>query len=415
MYSQMSHTLSRQGIRRLTALDPFRAFTDTLSPQEGMMRFPRIMLDMRNEDVNKARRRSLLKEQDMKRYGKMGVSRTRFHGIENLVDCEYISISDLGGAIADASAMAQDSAVNIDAFLEQASGRLMRDADLIPIGELISILNHFYIARYMHLGLINKVKNEVLFDLDRVTDMELAVMLNATMSGWNVISPRLVAATAKKAPSLAEPTAVSLILKALLKSPTHLLRRATVKAGIECLIATLISGHREVVPSQLIHVVKDLVNCQTKTKIKLDGVEALAQVTTAVKQTDIDSASKCIWVMSRSADSTSLDGLRGILTDSAPSVIETATASVESVDSINKRNTAVGIAATIIDAAHRLGARDVVEMYSGAITVASARGLRCHHLLELCEVSESLKGAVSLEMKRKESSFGPNQRSKIAS
>lgn len=415
MYSRMSHTLSRQGIRRLTALDPFRAFTDTLSPQEGMMRFPRIILDGRNDDVNKARRRSLLKEQDMKRYGKMGVSRTRFHGIENLADCEYISISDLVGAIAEGSAMAQDSGINIDAFLEQASERLMRDADLIPIGELISILNHFYIARYMHLGLINKVKNELLFDLDRVTDLELAVMLNATMSGWNVISPRLVAATAKKAPTLTEPTAVSLILQALFKSPSHLLRRATVKAGIESLIATLISGHTHVAPSQLIQVVKDLVNCQTKTKIKLDGVEALAQVATAVKLSDIDSASKCMWVMSRIADSSRLDGLRGILTDSAQTVIETATASAESVDSIAKRNTAVGIAATIIDAAHRLGAHDLVEIYSAAITAASARGLRCYHLLELCEVSESLKEAVSLEMKRKQSSFGPNQRSKIIS
>ena len=95
--------LSREGRRRLTLLNPATAVHDSLLA--GEERFPRIVLDQKIQDSGRSVRKSVLRENDFKRFGKLGVPRTAPHGIRELPDAEYMSLHDLGDAVVDATAL----------------------------------------------------------------------------------------------------------------------------------------------------------------------------------------------------------------------------------------------------------------------------------------------------------------------
>jgi hypothetical protein len=87
-----------------------------------------------------------------------------------------------------ASPLAKVIDICVDAFFEQLSARLKKDADLVPINDLVAILQEFQKTNYLDLGLVNKIKNDFVYDIDRVEFPELAVAIHI-FSAWNIVRP----------------------------------------------------------------------------------------------------------------------------------------------------------------------------------------------------------------------------------
>ena len=402
--------VSREGRRRLTLLNPATAFHETLLA--GEERFPRILLDQKREDSGRSVRKSVLRERDFKRFGKLGVSRTRPHGIEGLPDAEFISLHDLSDALEAAKTVGSK---NIGAFLEQVSERLKRDADLIEINELVGLLQQLSELDHFDLSLINKVKNEVVYDMGRIRGPELAVLIHTVLEKWNVVSPRLIMAAVARAEALLDKGEISAqalvsLLNSLHKAPRPLLLKQTKRLEI-------ISAHLgELSFSELAACLKSLVLMrQTKRVVFTDLVKLATPLGEAKSVPDVLSGADALFVMAEIGVVPNADFISS-MTKYAADVIESATISVSDLDTIAKRNTAVDLAATVVAAASRLRIESLSNSFMGAITAQSVRGLKCHQLVSLkasSGLSTEAAAAVQDELVRKSVSLSPRQRAII--
>jgi hypothetical protein len=366
------------------------------------------------DDTNKGYRRSIQREQDFKKFGKLGVSRTAFHEIQGLADCEYISINDLPQAVGEAVKMSLDTGKNVEAFLDQAAERLMRDSDLIPIGDLIGILNDFYRLNFFHLGFINKVKNETIYDVSRTTCYELGILLNAITTGWNVISPKLVIASCKRLGGSRDLDGMDLVVRALLKSPLSLIRRKDVKSGMTQMIQKIVENVSRLSYSETAILTRDLVNFEKKSGLTFSPVQDLVKNLLSKSEiSDVESASYSVWVASRAGviEGKLQESLRSALITRYPgATIESCNAEVgNSFDKMKRRNEAVDIASRIITSAHLLGDAELRDRYLPAISRDSVKGLRCHALVDLWGI-EKIRNVLKPEIERKISSFSEKQR-----
>jgi len=131
-----------------------------------------------------------------------------------------------------ASPLAKVIDICVDAFFEQLSARLKKDADLVPINDLVAILQEFHKNNYLDLGLVNKIKNDFVYDIDRVEFHELAVAMHI-FSAWNIVRPKLIKAGLKRAVEIeAEGAAICTILKSLKKCRNIILWKSTSRIGI---------------------------------------------------------------------------------------------------------------------------------------------------------------------------------------
>ena len=417
--------LSRQGLRRLNALNPATGFHDSLHPLASVRKYPRALLDARREDPSRSLRKRVEKEQDMKRFSKMGVSRTRPHGIENIADCEYVGISDLAAAVSHASLVSAETGVNIDAVLEQVSERLMRDADLLPVSDLVAILAEFHANRYFNLSLINKVKNEALFDLNRTSVRDLCVLLHLMVNGWNVMSPKLITEVAKRVSdelvseaATVQSADICVLVSALCRVPTKTLRTRTVTDCLGAAVSYLVKSHASIDTPSLAAVLRDIVNLEFQRGVSLGAAtDELTTVVMARDVTDVETGSRILWSVSRrKPDGVGdqlvklADTMVGLVGPLADQFAEASQCSVD-LERIWKRNKVVDIAARIVTSAHRLGIAAVVDAYLPMITEDTVRGLACHLLVELCEMNNrQLTSVLKDEVIRKRPSFSPRQR-----
>lgn len=408
-------SLSRQGIRRLTALNPSTAFHDSFSVTEK--RFPRIMLDLlRNkQDPNRNIRKSYLKERDMKRYQKMGVMRTNHHNIPGLADCEFLSISDLVTAARTATELSH-TGVNVDAFFEQLSARVRKDVDLVPINDLVVVLQEFYNNDYLDIGLVNKIKNEIVFDIDRLGGQELGVALHAVLGYWNIVSPKLISTSLKRATVLVnersiDRLAISLVLNSLKNCPNTLVLKCSPSIRV---LAKAFSDESfgELSFSELVRTTKAIHWLNRRTKLDLP-VNTLVDEFLTKNISDVESAADAL-ALALTPGEHSDDKLKGIL-DSlrlyAQDVIEACASDSYTADSIEKRNKAANIAATIVASCMQSGkVDDLVALYLPCLSDTSVRGLRPHQLVKLVGlVDDGLRPIIVTELKRKYPSLSERQ------
>jgi len=161
---------------------------DVQSPLSAV-RYPKIKLDEIRTDESNFLRKKIIREQEIFKFGKMGVSRTIEHGLgPNYPDCEYTSLTAIVDAL---DKFPSDDRDNIVKFFDQAGDRLFRDADLLGISDVITILNSHMRCEYMNLRLFAKLRNEIIYDVDKIFSIfEIAIIMNV-YSHFNITSPRL--------------------------------------------------------------------------------------------------------------------------------------------------------------------------------------------------------------------------------
>ena len=400
---------SRQGLRRFKLLNPSTAFHDCFSYAEK--RYPRVTLDQRREDSPKARaiRQTFLKERDIKIFGKIGVFRTEFHGISQLPDCECIGVSDLLSA-------AQTATAQDEAFFEQLSARLMRDADLVPINELIALLQEFQRCDYLDIGLVNKIKNEIVYDIDRVDFPELGVGLHAILGQWNIVSPKLIRAVLRRAleiQSSNDALAISLILKSLKNCPNRLLKE--LEGSINALVKKWMNS--DLTFSDLSSTLKALQYLSQNRNVAIaETIGPAVNSMLSKPVSDVESGSEALCAVLWLSDRVPADARQGLIAsvkNYAESVTETATS--REVANLESRNRAANIAASIIVSAKRLGSDDLYIAFHNAITTESVRGIKPKRLVELVSVVEgSQLEIVRAELRRKYASISEKCRMDIA-
>jgi len=261
------------------------AWHDVSGPREGLSRFPRIVLDQQSSDGSKFLRNKILKEQGIKRFGKVGVSRSVHHGIPHLPDCEYAGLSE----IVDALEIARREEKFVAKFFEVAGDRLVRDADLLSVPELVTVLNEHCLANYLNLRLMSKFKNELIYDSEKISSlMEIAVILNA-FAHFNITSPKLLTAMMARGRVLVgegdkSPESICLVVRSLCKCC-----KLGPKVGdfIGSLLEVLAQLEMEQLPVSDIALTLRILKERNFTKIP----ENLITKATLMVPTDIDSAS----------------------------------------------------------------------------------------------------------------------------
>lgn len=406
--------VSRQALRRMTLLNPSTAFHDSLSPACSVTKFPRVVLDKPRQDNSKHHRRSLEKEQDIKKFGKLGVSRTKPHGIPDLIDCEYVGLSSLAEGINMAVSSARS--VNLDRFLQQASERLKKDADLIEINELISIITKMVSVNFYDLGLMNKVKNEVLYDIERVHAPELASLLN-TFAFLNIMSPKLINAGFKRMKEISDASnhvdsvSISTLLKSMKKLPAELISKNS--AHISFLFNELLAKNELTFP-ELVSFANVLFLVSQRTKITgLWDEKKLIRASASRNVTDVESAAQALFLCWKLQvrNPEILDKLVDFVTKNANQVVEDACKSTDSIslDGIEKRNRAINIASEIFISANQMGITSLQDLYRPAITEYSVKGLNCRNLIAISRILDD--DFIRHEIHRKNNSFSQQQRS----
>ena len=408
-------SLSRQGLRRLTALNPSTAFHDSFSVTEK--RFPRITLDLprSKQDPNMNIRKSYLKERDMKRFQKMGVLRTNHHNICGLADCEFLSVSDLVTAARAATELSR-TGVNVDAFFEQLSARLRKDVDLVPINDLIAVLQEFFNNDYLDIGLVNKIKNEVVFDMNRVGGSELGVVLHVVLGYWNIVSAKLIRASLRRAQVLVDERsidrlAISLILKSLKNCPNTLVLKCS--PGIRVLAKALSDvSFGELSFAELVSTTSSIQWLNQRTKVDLP-VQPLVNEVLTKNVSDVESAADAL-SLALSVGDYSEEDLKNVadsLQVYSSDVVAACSLDSNSVESIEKRNKAANITATIVASCIQAGKfENLVGVYLPSLTDTSVRGLRTHQLVRLVGlVDDGLRPVIVSELKRKYPSLSERQ------
>ena len=406
--------VSRQGLRRLTLLNPSTAFHDSLSPACSVTKFPRVVLDKLREDVSKHHRRKLEKERDIKKFGKLGVSRTKIHGIPDLIDCEYAGLSNLAQGIN--MAVSSAGSVNVDMFLQQASERLKKDADLIEINELISIVTKMVSVNFYDLGLMNKVKNEVLYDIERVHAPELASLLNS-FALLNIVSPKLINAAFSRMKDITDSSnhvdsvSISTLLKSIKKLPAELIRKNSTHISF---LLNVLSTKDELTFPELISLANVLFLVSQRTKISGRWDEKkLIHVSASRNVTDIESAAQALFLCWKwqIKNPEILDKLVDFATKNANQVIEDTCDYADSIslDGIEKRNRAINIAAEIFFAANQMSLTSLRDLYRPAFTAYSVKGFNCRNLIGISRIIDD--DFIKHEIHRKINSFSQQQRS----
>jgi hypothetical protein len=396
---------TRQGLRRLKALNPATAFHDCYSYSER--RYPRILLDQRTEDDRRGQRREYLKERDMKKYRKMGVCRTEFHKIESLPDCEFIAIADLVPAARAANALVD---TNVDAFFEQMSARIKKDADLVPINDLIALLQEFHKNEYLDIGLVNKIKNEIVYDIDRVRFPELAVALFTILGEWNIVSPRLIKATLKRAAVLAsdestDASAACILLKSLKNCPNGLLWRNA--DNIQALV-TLVNGNASSLTfSELSSTIVSMQYLTTERNLKISDLKPSINILLSKEVSDVKSLSDALSVCQGNEEK--LQNLFDSVEKYRSSLIEASCS-----DDWETRYKSVNIVAPLIKHCDRLARKDLVEALTPAITAVSVRPMRPRGLVDIVRVLNGEPQEIVIkDLRRKESSLGNKLRKNV--
>jgi hypothetical protein len=398
---------SRQGLRRFKLVCPSTAYHDCFSHRAN---YPRIVLDQRTEDENHKLRRAFLKEREIKKYKKIGVLRTDFHGIKNLPDSEFTAISDLVSAARTASALAKSEDINVDAFFEQLSGRLMKDADLVPINDLIAILHEFQKNNYLDLGLVNKIKNEIVYDISRVDLPELGIAIHTILGEWNIVSPKLIKAVLRRVKEFetVDPISLGLILRSLKNCPNELLKIMTLINKWEN------SLNKEVPYSEISSTLKILQYLSERRNIKVGSLEKALRLLFSSNVSDVESASEALSIAKWKSDIVTPEELNKLIKSIeayASSVLETAAADdAESVEALESRNRAVNIASRIIYNSKLLGQKELMSMYLPAITAESVRGLTPKNLISLVDICGDV---VIDELRRKKISLSRNDQEQI--
>ena len=409
--------VSVQGIRRLTLLNPSTAFHDSISPGISVGKFPRVVLDQPRHahDANKYLRKIIEKERAIKRFGKLGVSQTRPHGIPDLIDCEYVSLSSLGDEIEKAISSRSDQ---LQLFLEQASERLKKDVDLIEINELIGIVskmaeNHFY-----DLKLMNSVKNEVLYDISRVHAPALAAIFNAFAS-LNIISPKLLHAGLNRMNDLVADVgdapdtitvSVAIILRSLEKVPSRIIAKhfTIIQNSIEKL------NPNQLTFPELTSLIKVLILVSKRAKLERTfNVSNLTDTLLEMNPTDIQSTADALYIcatLGTVSSSEFLSRLNEFSITNASEIIHACNKEPGSIGNIEERNRAVNIAADMFISGKQLSL-PLVEVYSPAFSESSVKGLYCRHLISIAKFID--QPFTRAELRRKINSFSENQKTSL--
>lgn len=353
----------------------------------------------------------------MKRYQKMGVMRTNNHNIPGLADCEFLSISDLVTAARTATELSR-TGVNVDAFFEQLSARVRKDVDLIPINDLVAVLQEFYNNDYLDIGLVNKIKNEIVFDIDRLGGQELGVALHAVLGYWNIVSPKLISKSLKRATVLAnersiDRLAISLILNSLKNCPNTLVLKCSPSIRLLAKAFSDVS-FGELSFAELVTTTKGINWLNRRTKLDLPVNTLVDEFLSKKNISDVESAADALALALLTAGEHSDDQLKGIV-DSlrlyARDVIESCASDSYIVDHIEKRNKAANIAATIVASCMQSGKlHDLVALYLPCLSETSVRGLRPHQLVKLVGLfDDRLRPIIVTELKRKYPSLSERQ------
>lgn len=403
--------LSREGRRRLTLLNPATAVHDSLLA--GEERFPRIVLDQKIQDSGSSVRKSVLRENDFKRFGKLGVPRTSPHGISELPDAEYLSLHDLGDAVVDAKRIDGN-----EKFLDQVSARLKKDADLMDVNQLIRVFSNLADCGYYDLSLINKVKNEVLYDIEKVGPSELAVLMHTVLGRFNVVSPRLIVAAIRRVDSLLgegemDAGTASIVLQSLSRAPRiTLLKETTTLKNIASKFRS-----EDLSFAQLAALLKSLILTNNTRRVDVFDVKFMATVLASKSVSDVVSVAEAFFVFAKAGIQPS-DGMVNAAIKYAPDIVQSASQVIDGLDSIARRNEAADIAATMVVSGSRLSLSNLVEAYIGGVNSASVRGLRCHQLVALIESPDlpgDARNTVREELRRKFVSLSPRQQKIVAS
>jgi hypothetical protein len=341
----------------------------------------------------------------MKKFQKLGVFRSDFHNIDSLPDCEFVSIHDMVDAARAATEIGKTS--NVDRFFEQLSTRLMRDADLVPINDLAAILQEYHRNDYLDLGLVNKIKNELVFDMDKVQGPELAVALHTILGCWNIVSPKLIRKGLERAVRISnslESVSVSLILKSLKNCPNRILLSAA--SQIQTLV-TAMSARQDSTYSELTSTCKVLVWLSQQAKLNL-ALEPLIEQVLSRDVSDVESAADALWVAAstmKTVNQKSLEKIVNNLITNSSSVTETCKSIVDSLETIERRNKAVRIASSVVLSCEKLGElNEVKHAYLAGITRESVRGVRPLDLGRLAKVKDiqpEVMEGIQKELRRK--------------
>ena len=341
----------------------------------------------------------------MKKFQKLGVFRSDFHHIDSLPDCEFVSIHDMVSAARAATELGKT--VNVDRFFEQLSTRLMRDADLVPVNDLVAILQEYHANDYLDLGLVNKMKNELVYDMDKVQGPELAVAFHTILGCWNIVSPKLIRKGLDRAVRISDSmdsVSVSLILKSLKNCPNRILLSSA--SRIQTLV-TVMSAHQDSTFSELTSTCKILVWLSQQANLNLELDPLIDQVLSR-DVSDVESAADALWIAANAKMAVNREKLEKIvenLKHNSSSVTETCKSVVDSLDTIERRNKAVKIASSVVLSCEKLGElNEVKHAYLAGLTRESIRGVRPLDLGKLAKVKDvqpDVMEGIQKELRRK--------------
>jgi hypothetical protein len=340
-------------------------------------------LDNIRSDESKFLRQNILKEQDMKKYGKLGVSRTRPHGISNYADCEYASLSDVVDGVDRCPGKLSKS--EVVKFLEQAGDRLVGDADLLSLADMVTILNAHHRCDYVNLRLFAKLRNEIIYDVAKIYSvLDIAIIMNC-FSHFNIVSPRLLSALIARGTMLlgseaATASDLCLVIQSLKSSyPQHKPTMDFVHACLNSLPTVLEAD----IPN-IAMTLRVLIDREESTELHAFIKPIVLQIL-AFPVTDIETASNVLYVVSKADSGANVAPVIELVNASTRALLDAFTpTSGKSIEYIESRNRASKILGYLVLS------RKCSELDS-LITRESVRGMTGHQLKGLAKEYDACK------------------------
>lgn len=351
--------LSREGLRRFKALQPSTKFSDTIYPSEAG--YSRVVFG----EWKTPSRGSWLRNRISRKPRKLGVC--VLTSPVGPVDCEFAPMDNVLTVLADEESVTPG-------WLEQASMRIVRDADLLSVSDLAMIASKFAHFDYLHLGLLKKIHEEIIYDFDKLTLNEISVILHV-LDKFNIRSDKLFGKVVRlinnmQVGELSVPVDASCVCFIVCNLPKKFAKKVKLDT----------TQFESVSSAQLVAVAK-----------KIGLTDRLCAVLQTAKLTDLQT---CVELLNLKIDRPDLKN----------KLLSYSRDLQSHITDIQTRNLQAQLAATVLISTED---SELLEAFGPLITDKSVKGLYTHQLVGMRDFANI---HVEAEIKRKFNSFSQRQK-----
>ncbi len=382
------------------------AFHEILSP--GIIRYPRTLIGPWAR--KKSLLRSLRRESEFRRFGKLGVSRVG-PPPAGLPDSEFCQLAQLVEVVAD------NNKIFSETFLEQASVRLEKDCDLMAVADVIAVMDAFRRADYWNSRLMVKLANEVAFDAERIAGLGMAAVAVHACMHFNLVHVKLftaILAFAAERASKDNITSVCQIMSAVAKIPEKIRANFFFFPPLKKISEIIVAHSPLLSHAQWAITLSDLVHLRLISTEELRQCmhQKYSESTESSSSFDLNTLSLLMELAAVAGDGKLLPLLwEQPLAEFVPSVeaaLRAPATGEKNIKFIARRNKAALVAARILISARQLGATRLVEMYAPLMTPEAARGLSGRYLVDLAKTID-----LSAELARKTCTLSLGQKQQL--